>query len=47
MDPPSVELVRAVILHLISGRRLIGYHLIQKLKELQIIAEVNGTTQMY
>lgn len=47
MDPPSVELVRAVILHLVSGRRLIGYHLVQKMKELQIVAEVNGSTQMY
>lgn len=47
MSPPSVELVRAVILHLIAGRRLIGYHVTQKLKELQIVGEMTGMTQTW
>lgn len=47
MSPPSVELVRAIILHLIAGRRLIGYHVTQKLKELQIVGEMTGMTQAW
>ena len=47
MSPPSVELVRAIIQHLIAGRRLIGYHVTQKLKELQIVGEMTGMTQSW
>lgn len=42
MDPPNVEIVRKIILHLITGRRIIGYHISQKLKEFQILSEATS-----
>jgi hypothetical protein len=34
---PTIELVRKVVLNLIRGRRLVGYHVIQKLREFKIL----------
>lgn len=39
--------MRKVVLHLIAGRRIVGYHITQKLKELQIVAETLSITQQY
>lgn len=44
LDPPSVDTVRKVVIHLLRGRRVIGYHLPQKLKELNIYAEVSAAS---
>lgn len=33
---PDVEDVRIAVLHLLKGKKLVGYHILQKLKELKI-----------
>lgn len=36
---PNIDIVRKVVLFLIKGRRLVGYHVIQKLREFKILDE--------
>lgn len=47
LDPPDVETVRKLVIHLLRGRRVVGYHVPQKLKELNIHAEVNAASASF
>ena len=44
---PDVEMVRKIVLHLIKGHRLVGYHVSQKLRELQILEEAQALLHDY